>query len=81
MAQPAPINFGQHFRLKDTAIATTYESDKDVAVHLPEGAEIIVIDHTPAHYPPEPNRRVSITWNGRTFSMFLVDVLEKGEHL
>lgn len=79
MAQSAPVVFGQHFRLMDPAIATTLDAGRDIAVRLPAGAEVVALDRVSGDVLHEANQRVKIVWNNRTFSMFLVDVLEKCE--
>jgi hypothetical protein len=81
VAQPAPIVFGPWFRLKASAIATTRQFDKDVAVHLPAGATIGMMDGIDCRFPEKPNQLVRITWDGSVCMMFLVDVVEKGEPL
>jgi hypothetical protein len=79
MAQSASIALGQHFRLMDPAIATTLDAGRDIAVRLPAGAEVVALDRVSEDALNEVNQRVRIVWNNRTFSMFLVDVLEKCE--
>ena len=81
MAVPAPISIGQQFRLQNAVIATTREMDREVAVYLPQGAEITVIDPISDDPPEVPNERAAIGWNSRRFLMFTVDILQKCEPL
>ena len=79
MAVPAPISIGQQFRLQDAVVAISRQTDREVAVYLPPGAEITVIDPICDDPPSIPNQRATIAWDGRRFSMFVVDILEKCE--
>jgi hypothetical protein len=71
--------FGQRFRLKADAIATTDGPDKRIAVQVPAGAQIVVLDHIQTSVPLDSSFQVNVEWNGKVVSMFLVDIHEKGE--
>jgi hypothetical protein len=71
--------FGHRFRLKTATIGVTDGPDKRVAIQLPAGAQIVVLDQIPPDVPPDSNHQVNVEWEGKLVSMFLVDIREKGE--
>ena len=72
---------GQRFRLKLATVATTEYGDRPCIVQLPQGAEIVVVDGIPAHRPAEASQQVAVRWRGRKFSMFVVDIEDRGERI
>ena len=49
---------------------------------IPEGAEVLVKDTGAlSGRSKDPTEMVSVEWEGMEVSVFLVDVLERGEHL
>jgi hypothetical protein len=73
--------FGQRFRLKTAAIATAEGPEKRVAVQIPAGAQILVLDDIEPGAPPDASRLVNVEWEGNVVSMFVVDIHEKGERM
>ena len=73
--------FGQRFRIKTPVIATTDGPEKRIAVQLPAGAHIVVLDHIQPNAALDSNHQVNVEWDGKVVSMFLVDIQEKGERL
>jgi len=71
--------FGQRFRLKTATIAITDGPEKRIAVQLPTGAQIVVLEHVQPNAPLDSSRQVNVEWDGKVVSMFLVDIIEKGE--
>jgi hypothetical protein len=73
---------GQRLRLKTATIATSTEGpEKRIAVQLPPGAEIVVLDQIQPETPLNPTHQVNVEWDGNVISMFLVDILERGEQM
>ena len=70
---------GKRFRLKVPTIALKQSTGKPEMTHLPQGAEILVIDRVPMLPTDDPNRQLEVECNGDVFSMFLVDLRERGE--
>ena len=64
---------GKRFRLKKESLAI--EGRK--AITIPEGQVIQVLSG------PRPNdmRMLDVTWDGRTFVMFAIDIQERGEEV
>jgi len=73
--------FGQRFRLKTAAIATTAGPENRIAVQIPAGAHITVVDHLQSDLPPDSSAQVNVEWDGKVVSMFRVDIHEKGERI
>jgi hypothetical protein len=69
----------RRLRLRVTTVATPQAEGKPSIVEVPEGAELVAIDDIPTDVPDESNRQVSIQWEGRTLSMFLVDIQQRCE--
>ena len=72
--------FGQRFRLKAATIAVGFTDGKKVAYQIPAGAEIVVIDSIRVD-PNDPSRTVSVEWNSKPFTMFAVDLRERGDRI
>jgi hypothetical protein len=70
---------GQRFRLKSATIAVNRAPERDEILHVPEGAEILVLDRACPEVADPPNQQVFVEWNGRIYSMFVVDIQERGE--
>jgi hypothetical protein len=70
--------FGQRFRLNAPKIGLVVQGGKEVAVRIPEGAEVLAIDSVP---DPVVNRQqqVHVKWEERKIMMFAVDIRECGE--
>ena len=69
--------FGQRFRLNASKIGLVFEGGKKVAVQIPAGAEILAIDSVPDPVV-DPQQQVHVTWEGRTITMFAVDLRDGG---
>jgi hypothetical protein len=72
---------GQRFRLKTAVIAVTDGPEKRLAVQIPTGAQIVVLDDIQSHAALDNNHQVNVEWDGKIVSMFLVDIHEKGERI
>ena len=73
--------FGQRFRLKATTIALAFAADgKKIAYQIPAGAELVVIDCIRVD-PNDPSRTVTVEWESKTFTMFAVDLRERGDRI
>ena len=71
---------GQRFRINAPTIATVFQDCKKVAVQIPAGAEILAIDSVPDPVV-DRNQQVNAKWEGRTVTMFAVDIRERGERI
>lgn len=72
---------GQRFRLKTDTIATVFQDDgKRVAVQIPAGGVILVIDSVPDPVV-DRNQQVNAKWEGRTVTLFAVDIGERGKRI
>jgi len=71
--------FGQRLRLKTDTIATTSEDGNVIAIQVPAGAEILVLDQIQPNVPHTSTRQVDVLWQGKALSMFLVDIRERCE--
>jgi hypothetical protein len=69
---------GQRFRINAPTIATAFQDGKKVAVQTPAGAEILAIDSVPDPVV-DRNQQVYTKWEGRTVTMFAVEVRDRGE--
>jgi hypothetical protein len=69
---------GRHFRLNAPKFALVFLDGRNVAVQIPSGVEILVIDSL---LDPVVDRQqqVHVTWEGWTFKMFAVDIREGAE--
>ena len=73
---------GQRFRLKSPSMGTVLQQDgKKIVFQIPEGSEIVAIDPIPEQLSKDLLRKVNIQWQGRTMTMFLVDVQERGTRI
>ena len=70
--------FSQRFRLKGAAIAASFEDGKEQVLYIPAGAEIVVAGSLG---DGPTNREVNVEWEGKTLTMFAVDLLERGERI
>ena len=71
----------QRFRLKSSTVASTLDNGKSVVLLLPTGAEVIPLDTLPDRVSEDDGREICVEWQGKTLSMFLIDILERGEHI
>jgi len=55
------------------------EDGTQTATYLPEGAGVVVTDHVKVTSADEPNRQINVECNGSAYSLFLVDLRERGE--
>ena len=69
---------GQRFRLNAPKIGLVFQDGKKIAVQIPAGAEILAIDSVPDPVL-DPQRQVHVTWEGRTITMFAVDLRDGAE--
>jgi hypothetical protein len=67
------------FRLKQQTIATVMQDGKRIAVRIPEGAAVLVVDLVPEGQSGDRCQQVNVQWKGETYTMFLVDLQERGE--
>jgi hypothetical protein len=68
---------GQRFRLNAATIALIFEHGNEIAVRVPTGAEIWVIDTIPNPVVDQCHR-VNATWGGRAVKMFAADIRDHG---
>ena len=68
----------QRFRLNAPKLGLLIQDGKEVAVQIPVGAEIVAIDSVPDPVM-ERQQQVQVTWEGRTITMFAVDIREGAE--
>ena len=71
--------FGRRSRLREATIALKYDAGKPTLTRLPQGSEVLVIDHVAVTSTDPPNRHSKVQCNGGVFSIFLVDIRERGE--
>ena len=67
----------QRFQLKRQTIATVMLDGKRIAVRIPEGATVLVIDSVPEHPSRDVRQQVNVQW--KNHALFLVDLQERGE--
>jgi hypothetical protein len=67
---------GQRFVLKAATIAVMEAPDQRIAIQVPAGAEIMILDLIPADGRPD---RARVEWDAKSVLMFLVDIQERGE--
>lgn len=58
-------------------IALSLQGGKKIAVAVPVDAEIVVTDEVPVDHA-DRNRQVSVEWDGKTVTMFAVDIRDRG---
>ena len=68
----------QRFRLKTQTIATVMQDGKRIAVRIPEGATVLVVDVVPECQSCDRRQQVNVQWKGKSNTMFLVDLQERG---
>jgi hypothetical protein len=69
---------GQRFRFNAPKIGLVFQEGKKVAVQIPAGAEIFAIDSVPDPVV-DPQQQVHVTWEGKTITMFAIDIREGAE--
>ena len=69
---------GQRFRLNASKLGIVIQDGRKVAVQIPVGAEIVAIDSVPDHVV-DRQQQVQVTWEGRTITMFAVDLRDGAE--
>lgn len=69
------------FRLKSATMAVEQGGASKILAVVPAGAEIAARELPDIHSGYGCSTLVAIEWNGKTVSMFLADVLERGERL
>jgi hypothetical protein len=69
---------GQRFRLNAPKIGLVFEDGKKVVVQIPAGAEIFAIDSVPDPVV-DPQQEVHVVWEGKTITMFALDLREGAE--
>jgi hypothetical protein len=67
---------GQRFRLKSPTLAIMTQDGANIAVMIPKGAEVEVIDG-----PLNGNRLVEIRWECKTVMVFTNDIRDRGERI
>jgi hypothetical protein len=71
----------QRFRLNSPSMGTLSQDGKNIVFQIPAGSEIVAIDPIPEQLSKDLLRKVNIQWQGRTMTMFLVDVQERGTRI
>jgi hypothetical protein len=69
---------GQRFRLTVPKIGLVFQDDRKVAVQIPAGAEILVIDSVPDPVV-DRQQQMNVAWAGKTITMFAVDIRDSAE--
>ena len=72
---------GQRFRLNSPSMGTLIQDGKAIVLQIPAGSEIVAIDPIPAQISKDLLSKVNIQWQGKTMTMFLVDVQERGTRI
>ena len=67
---------GQRFRMKIPTLAIMTQDGANIAVMIPKGAEVEVIDG-----PLNGNRLVDVRWDGKTVMVFTNDIRDRGERV
>jgi shikimate kinase len=65
---------GQRFRLKSPTLAIMTQDGANIAIMIPKGAEVEVIDG-----PLNGNRLLDIRWECKTVMVFTNDIRDRGE--
>jgi hypothetical protein len=68
----------QRFRLNIPSMGTLIQDGKKIVFQIPAGSEILAVDPIPDQLSKDLLRKVNIQWQGKTMTMFLVDVQERG---
>ena len=69
------------FRLKSATMAIHNLGNSRTVLVIPQGAEIAAIDVPDSRTGFEHSRLIEIQWDGKTVSMFLLDLFERGERV
>jgi hypothetical protein len=72
---------GQRFRLKSPSMGTLIQDGKKIVFQIPAGSEIVAVDPIPEKISNDLLCKVNIQWQGKTMTMFLVDVQERGTRI
>ena len=67
---------GKQFRLKSDTVAVDEADGEAVAITLPKGAILKVVDDSGDH-----DRFLDVTWDGRPCAVFLSDLQDRGEEI
>jgi hypothetical protein len=67
---------GQSFRLHTPTLGITTVDGQNLAITVPKGAVISVVDG-----PMDGTRLVDVTWDGKTLMMFTIDLKQRGQQL
>ena len=73
----------ERFRLKSPTMAVHYQDGgpKGLAVVIPAGSEVCCSEHIDARPGFDHSTFVEVLWTGKTVSMFLLDLVERGERV
>jgi hypothetical protein len=55
------------------------QDGKRIAVQIPEGETVSVIDSVPEYQPGDVRQEVNVQWKRKSYTMFLVDLQERVE--
>jgi hypothetical protein len=55
------------------------QDGKRIAVQIPEGATVLAVHAIPGHQSGGDHQQVDVQWQGKSYTMFLVDLRERGE--
>jgi hypothetical protein len=73
---------GPRFILREATVTIGFdEAGKRIAVSIPAGAEITVNDIVPLDPTVDETEQVNISWEGRSLSMFLTDLQNRGDRV
>ena len=64
------------YRIRKTMLGIKYEDGQRVAIDVPEGSEILVTGPAGEVAP-----LVNVTWQGKDFAMFIVDLDQDAERI
>jgi hypothetical protein len=70
----------QRFRLNAAKVGLVIQDGREVAVQIPAGAEILVIDSVPDPVV-DRQQRVHVIWKEKAITMFAVDIRECAERI
>jgi hypothetical protein len=62
-------------------MGTLIQDGKKIVFQLPAGSDIFAINPIPKELSKDFLCRVNIQWQGRTMTMFLTDLQERGERI
>ena len=73
----------ERFKLKSATMAVHYQDGgpKGLAVVIPGGSEVSSVEHIDTRPGFDHSVFVQVRWAGRTVSMFLLDLVDRGERL